>query len=266
VWSHMLVCHVFGVKPWGHHLINVLLHALNVALVFAWLRQMTGATWRSLLVAALFAVHPLRVEAVAWVTERREVLSGCFGLLALMAYVRYAQKAVISNQWSVISGQLPRAATRDNEPQTTGYRLLITDHPSSVAALRRVDRLLFYFLSLFFLALGLMSKPTLVTWPFVMLLLDYWPLGRMQNAEGRMQNSEASDTSTLRSTATEDGCYGGRAPRNPHHASRFTIHDSRFTHHSPAPGRGKDPVLCPRGSRERCALGGAGAWRRFGGG
>src|ERR1039458_6170598 len=94
VWSHMVVCQVFGMKPWGHHLINVLLHALNAALVFAWLRQMTGATWRSLLVAALFAVHPLRVEAVAWVTERREVLSSCFGLLALMAYARYAEKSV----------------------------------------------------------------------------------------------------------------------------------------------------------------------------
>ena len=78
-------------EPWGHHLINVLLHALNAALVFAWLRQMTGATWRSLLVAALFAVHPLRVESVAWVTERREVLCAFFGLLALMAYARYAQ-------------------------------------------------------------------------------------------------------------------------------------------------------------------------------
>ena len=91
VWSHMWVCQVFGLNPWGHHLINVLLHALNAALVFAWLRQMTGATWRSLWVAALFAVHPLRVEAVAWVTERRELLSTGFGLLALMAYARYAQ-------------------------------------------------------------------------------------------------------------------------------------------------------------------------------
>ena len=89
--SHMLDCQLFGLKPWGHHLTNVLLHALNAGLVFALLRQMTGATWRSLLVAALFAVHPLRVESVAWVAERKDVLSGCFGLLALMAYVRYAQ-------------------------------------------------------------------------------------------------------------------------------------------------------------------------------
>ena len=91
MWSHMLVCQVFGLNPWGHHLTNVLLHALNAGLVFALLRQMTGATWRSLLVAALFAVHPLRVESVAWVAERKDVLSGFFGLLALMAYVRYAE-------------------------------------------------------------------------------------------------------------------------------------------------------------------------------
>jgi len=91
VLSHMVDCQVFGLKPWGHHLTSVLLHALNAGLVFALLRQMTGATWRSLLVAALFAVHPLRVESVAWVAERKDVLSGCFGLLALLAYARYAE-------------------------------------------------------------------------------------------------------------------------------------------------------------------------------
>ena len=165
-WSHMLVSQVFGMNPWGHHLMNVLLHALNAALVFAWLRQMTGAAWRSLWVAGLFAVHPLRVEAVAWVTERREVLCACFGLLSLMAYTRYAQA---------------RMQNRSTPSTQQGSR--------------------FYLLSLFFLALGLMSKPTLVTWPFVMLLLDYWPLGRMQKAECRMQNAEAGDTQhTIRDT------------------------------------------------------------------
>jgi protein O-mannosyl-transferase len=89
--SHMLDCQMFGLNPWGHHLTSVLLHALNAGLVFVWLRLMTGATWRSLLVAALFALHPLRVESVAWVSERKDVLSGFFGLLALMAYVRYAK-------------------------------------------------------------------------------------------------------------------------------------------------------------------------------
>ena len=94
VLSHMLDCQLFGLNPWGHHLTNVLLHALNTVLVFLLLRRMTGAPWRSLLVAALFALHPLRVESVAWVAERKDVLSGCFGLLALIVYARYAQIAV----------------------------------------------------------------------------------------------------------------------------------------------------------------------------
>jgi tetratricopeptide (TPR) repeat protein len=149
-----MACQAFGLWPFGHHLINVLLHALNAALVFVWLQQMTGATWRSLLVAALFAVHPLRVEPVAWVTERREVLCACFGLLALIAYVRYAQ------------GRMQNPATPNTQHATRN-----TQHVSR-----------FYLLSLLFLAFGLMSKPTIVTWPFVLLLLDYWPLGRMQNA------------------------------------------------------------------------------------
>ena len=160
MWSHMAVCQVFGAKPWGHHLANVLLHALNAGLVFAWLQAMTGARWRSLLVAALFALHPLRVESVAWVAERKDVLAGLFGLLALMAYVRYTEvqslkskvqslKSEAGGQWSAVSGQW----------------------------------FLWYLLSLCLFALGLMSKATVVTWPFVMLLLDYWPLGRMQNAK-----------------------------------------------------------------------------------
>jgi tetratricopeptide (TPR) repeat protein len=203
--SHMAICQVCGLNPWGHHLANVLLHALNAGLVFAWLQLMTGATWRSLLVAALFAVHPLRVEAVAWVTERRDVLSAFFGLLALIAYARYAQ------------ARMQNAECRMQNPATrnTQHVLRFTFHACSC-----------YLLSLFFLALGLMSKPMLVTWPLVMLLLDYWPLGRMQKrmqkAEGRRQNSEASDTSTLRSAA-EDGHH---APRNTPHVSRFTFHAS----------------------------------------
>ena len=89
--SHMLDCQLYGVKPWGHHFTNVLLHAFNAALVFILLRQLTGAVWRSLLVAALFAVHPLHVESVAWVAERKDVLSTFFGLLSLILYTRYAQ-------------------------------------------------------------------------------------------------------------------------------------------------------------------------------
>ncbi len=140
--SHMMDCQLFGLKPWGHHLTSVLLHVANALLVFLLLRRLTGALWRSVLVAALFGLHPVHVESVAWVAERKDVLSTCFGLLALLFYVRYAKK-VTNGQWRVSA-------------------------PSSLD----------YGLSLFFFALGLMSKPMLVTWPFVLLLLDYWPLRR----------------------------------------------------------------------------------------
>jgi tetratricopeptide (TPR) repeat protein len=133
--SHMLDCQMYGLKPWGHHLTSVLLHALNTALVFLLLRGLTGAFWRSAAVAALFGWHPLHVESVAWVAERKDVLSTLFGLLSLMCYARYAQ----SNR-------------------AIGH----------------------YLLALCFFALGLLSKTMLVTWPFVMLLLDYWPLGRLE--------------------------------------------------------------------------------------
>ena len=124
--SHMVAVQVLGLNPWGHHLINVALHALNAVLVFALLQQMTGAKWRSLWVAVFFAIHPLRVEAVAWVTQRRELLSTFFGLLGLIAYARYARSAVISDQSS-------RGRAANNGPP-------VLRSPSSVAALRRVDR------------------------------------------------------------------------------------------------------------------------------
>jgi len=152
--SHMLVCQLSGLNPWGHHFANVLLHAVNVALVFLWLMAMTGARWRSLLVAALFGWHPLHVESVAWVAERKDVLSTFFGLLSLIAYVRYAQSLNDRDQ----------PAARANPPRSRPFL-----------------RSPWYWLAGFFLALGLMSKAMLVTWPFVLLLLDYWPLQRMAN-------------------------------------------------------------------------------------
>ena len=161
-WSHMVVYQVCGLNPWGHHLTNVLLHALNAGLVFALLQQMTGATWRSLWVAALFAVHPLRVESVAWVSERKDVLSAFFGLLALIAYACYAEGQSLKSEV-----QSPKSVVRPPSAvllrRTGGH---VSHLPSPVC----------YLLSLCFFALGLMSKPTVVTWPFVMLLLDYWPL------------------------------------------------------------------------------------------
>ena len=95
--SHMLDCQLYGLHPGGHHLINVLLHAATVIALFLVLRQMTGAIWRSAFVAAVFAIHPLRVESVAWVAERKDVLSGLFFMLTIGAYVRYARRP-----WSLI--------------------------------------------------------------------------------------------------------------------------------------------------------------------
>lgn len=138
--SHMLDCQLYGLKPWGHHLTSLLLHAVNVALVFVLLRQLTGAVWRSFWVAALFAVHPLRVESVAWIAERKDVLSGFFGVLTLILYARYVEQLKLK------------------PPQVR----------------------IFYGLALIVFACGLMSKAMLVTWPFLMLLLDFWPLGRFK--------------------------------------------------------------------------------------
>ncbi|HEY2573432.1 MAG TPA: hypothetical protein VGH65_05155, partial [Verrucomicrobiaceae bacterium] len=104
--SHMLDVECFGMNAWGHHLTNLLLHAGNGVLLFALLRRMTGALWRSAIVAALFALHPLRVESVAWITERKDVLSGFFGLLSLIFYARHAQSRV------------------DNQPASIGNYLL----------------------------------------------------------------------------------------------------------------------------------------------
>jgi tetratricopeptide (TPR) repeat protein len=178
MWSHMLDCQLFGLKPWGHHLSSVLLHALNAGLVFALLQAMTGARWRSLLVAALFAVHPLRVESVAWVAERKDVLSGFFGLLALIAYARYTEVQSLKSKV-----QSPKSVVHD--PWS------LFPLPSS----------LFYLLSLCCFALGLMSKPMLVTWPFVMLLLDYWPLRRFElstlNSPPRQSEVTAGQLSTI---------------------------------------------------------------------
>ena len=185
--SHMLVCQLFGLQAGAHHLLNVLLHAVNSLLLFSILRRMTGALWRSAIVAALFAWHPLHVESVAWVSERKDVLSGAFFMLTLWAYERYAQSKV--HPPSAVL--LRRTGSPKSEVQSP-------PQPSSVAALRRVDRLktLDYWLSLVFFACGLMSKSMLVTVPFLLLLLDYWPLRR--NAEGRMKKAEGEVRSNWR--------------------------------------------------------------------
>ncbi len=145
--SHMLDCQLYGLKPGGHHLTNVLLHAAAAILLFLALRRMTGALWPSAWVAAVFAIHPLRVESVAWVAERKDVLSGLFFMLTLWFYARYAER-----------------------PASWGRYLLV------VASF----------------ALGLTAKPMLVTLPFVLLLLDYWPLGRLGPRRGGSREEGAN--------------------------------------------------------------------------
>jgi tetratricopeptide (TPR) repeat protein len=153
--SHMGDCQLYGLNPAGHHLTNLLFHIANTLLLFLLLRRMTGSLWRSACVAALFAWHPLHVESVAWASERKDVLSTFFFLLTLLAYVRYAEKS---------EGRMQNAESSDMLHASILYP------PSST---------FFYLLSLLFFSLGLMSKPMLVTLPFVLLLLDYWPLQRL---------------------------------------------------------------------------------------
>lgn len=130
--SHMIDCRLFGTNAAGHHLVNLLLHIANTILLFLLLKWMTGSLWPSAFVAAAFALHPLHVESVAWIAERKDVLSTFFWMLTLWAYIRYAHRPGIIRYILVMAG----------------------------------------------LCLGLMAKPMVVTLPFVLLLLDYWPLRR----------------------------------------------------------------------------------------
>src|ERR1039458_8022172 len=164
--SHMLDCQLFGLRPAGHHLSSLFLHTLNTLLLFVLLRRMTGRRGPSAMVAALFALHPLQVDSVAWIAERKNLLSTFFGLLTLWAYARYAE--VLSPKSKV---QSPKPAASHTQHATRNTQ----QGPRSTLHAPR-----FYVLSLSFFALGLMSKPMLVTLSFVMLLLDYWPLHRFE--------------------------------------------------------------------------------------
>jgi tetratricopeptide (TPR) repeat protein len=144
--SHQLDYAMFGGDPGGHHLVNLLFHVANTLLLFVFLRSATGALWRSALVAALFAWHPLHVESVAWASERKDVLSTFFWLLSLLTYLSYARGVPPG-----LVASPPRRAS----------------HPA-----------VFYLAALLACACGLMSKPMVVTLPFALLLLDLWPLNR----------------------------------------------------------------------------------------
>ena len=152
--SHMLDCQIYGLNPRGHHFTSVFFHILNSILLFLVFKRMTGAFWKSAFVAALFALHPLHVESVAWVAERKDVLSTFFWMLTMGAYILYVENPGIKK----------------------------------------------YLLTALFFALGLMAKPMLITLPFVLLLLDYWPLSRfqvknldtVQHSEGKPQKDTKS--------------------------------------------------------------------------
>ena len=140
--SHMLDCQFYGLKPAGHHLSNVVLHSVAVVLPFLVLFRLTGKLGRSAFVAALFAIHPLHVESVAWIAERKDVLSGVFFMLTLAAYTYYVRP-----------------------PSVWRYSAVVSCY-----------------------ALGLMSKPMLVTLPLVLLLLDYWPLSRIRGGRSEFRH------------------------------------------------------------------------------
>ena len=159
--SHMADYQLFGANPRGHHLMNLGFHLANTLLLFGLLRRATGALWPSAMVAALFAWHPAHVESVAWVAERKDLLCTCFFLLALSAYAR----------WAEVQNQEPDALNPHHASRTTFHASRFTHHVSR-----------FYLLSLGCFALALLSKPMAVSLPFVLLLLDYWPLQRWQVA------------------------------------------------------------------------------------
>jgi protein O-mannosyl-transferase len=162
--SHMLDVELFGAKPGPQHRTNILFHALNSVLLFLVLKKITRAMWRSAFVAALFALHPLHVESVAWISERKDVLSAFFWLLTIWAYAKYFQGS--------------KSKVPSSEPE---------------GAKKTQRSIFFYFLALVFFALGLMSKPMVVTLPFTLLLLDIWPLQRIQFISIRSRRREEAE-------------------------------------------------------------------------
>jgi tetratricopeptide (TPR) repeat protein len=175
--SHQLDAQLFGMKPGGHHLTSLVFHIANSLLLFSLLQRMTGATGRSAFVAALFALHPLHVESVAWVSERKDVLSAFFFMLTLLAYAKYAERRTKRGE-GLDKSKVQSPRSKVTESVTSGEWPVGSRVEGRGS--RKLRALRYYALALFLFALGLMSKPMLVTLPFVLLLLDYWPLGRFQ--------------------------------------------------------------------------------------
>jgi tetratricopeptide (TPR) repeat protein len=193
--SHMLDCTLFGLEPAGHHLTSVALHAANAVVLFAVLAAATGAPWRSAFVAALFALHPLHVESVAWVSARKDVLSAFFGFAALGAYGSYARRGGTAR----------------------------------------------YLLTAMLLGCGLLSKPMLVTFPFVFLLWDYWPLGRLR--WGRSSRTSQSDSVE---PVEPDGSQSGQSRQPAVGDGAAALDSSSLSERFPTPGedleKSREPV------------------------
>ncbi|MGA2243229.1 MAG: tetratricopeptide repeat protein [Verrucomicrobiota bacterium] len=185
--SHMLDCQLFGLKAGGHHWTSLGFHIANTVLLFLVLKEMTKTAWRSALVAALFALHPLRVESVAWISERKDVLSGFFMMLTLWAWVKYAQGAGNREPGGKTSNISASGETSPKPRLRRGERSEGGQHPTSNAQWC-------YWSAVFFFALGLMSKPMLVTLPVILLLLDFWPLGRVTGDGWRVAGADSGVT------------------------------------------------------------------------
>ena len=206
--SHLLDCQLFGLRAGGHHLVNVFWHTTNAVLLFLVLGRMTGKRWRSAFVAAVFAVHPLHVESVAWVSERKDVLSGMFFLLTLGAYGKWAE-----GRRRESGDRNQKSESRRREPEGGGQE--IEGVPSA-----KPRACFYYWATVGLFALGLMAKPMLVTLPVVLLLLDYWPLRRFEPGRclipWRLVPREDSPAGAVRDFLRDHPAHpGGRAQSHP---------------------------------------------------
>jgi tetratricopeptide (TPR) repeat protein len=169
----------FGANPGAEHVVNVLFHTASTVLLFLVLQRITGCPWRSAVVAALFAWHPLRVESVAWISERKDVLCGFFFMLTLWAYAQYVSCARCK-----VSGERRTSNVEREESRSPQHALPRRNEVKTGSR--------YYLLCLFSFALGLMSKAMLVTVPFLLVLLDVWPLGRLRIADWGLRSQKNS--------------------------------------------------------------------------
>ena len=204
--SHIVDWDLFGDKPRGHHLMSVGFHIANTLLVFLLLNGMTGALWRSAMVAALFGLHPMHVESVAWVSERKDVLSGLFFLLTLWAYQQYSLFRIQYSEGG--SGVRPSAGAATSAKSAASgdphapFNSWLAAHGDGRTPVAQWS---WYAASLGCFALGLMSKPMLVTVPFVLLLLDYWPLRRSAECGPSSSDCDATRVRNAESGTSSNG-------------------------------------------------------------